>query len=56
MYKCDYLKIKITVYRKHLAFCDSFVGKSFAKIQVESTRNLKNFSFFKMIVWKWPNH
>ena len=62
MYKCNYLKIKIPVNRKHLAFCDSYLTHSFVRVKVcqiwvnfkcnQSTWNLKCFSFFKRTVSK----
>ena len=55
--KCKNVKIKITVYRKHLVFSDSSLTHSFVSVKVcktlvnfkcnESTRNLKYVSFFK---------
>ena len=57
MYLCNVqmgllVKIKITVYRKHLVFCDSFVLVNVCQILVnfkcrESIRNLKYFIFLK---------
>ena len=51
------VKIKITVYRKHLVFCDSFVWVKVCQILVnfkcrESIWNLKYFIFLK---WLFEN-